>query len=364
MGEWLARYGPPILAWVLFVFRRGSEDRDRRSVRWVFGGLAVSLTALTPAGHVVIRALTGVGEMPRLVGHAGMLFAIWSALRFLSHLNGAEAGFRWLSRWMAAMFAVMCVFFVLAPNLLPASPWALEHYLAYAAAQIPPLVGVIVLFRRYARMVDGPALRTGLWLIVAGTAGAMLYLVNNTVMAASARFGFAYPPGRDVLAATILPAVSQVLVLLGIVLPALAGWVSRFRLYRRLSPLWTVLYRADPAIALDPPGVLALGKLKLRLYRRVIEIRDGLLALQPYRDPGVAVTARERAQQAGLRGTRLEAEVEATVVAAALHARAAGATPVEPEVGVSGGGDLDSDTTFLSDVADAYRRKMSVPAGP
>lgn len=360
MGDWLARYGPPILAWVLFAVRRGSEDRDRRSVRWMFGGLAVSLTALTPAGHVVIRALTGVGELPRLVGHAGMLFALWAGLRFLVHLNGTPAGFRWLSRWIAGMFVVMCVFFVLAPDLMLQSPWAMEHYFAYAAAQFPALVAVIVLCRRYARMVGDPALRTGLWLIVAGTAGAFLYLVNKTVMAASPRFGFGYPLGQDFLVATLLPTVSQVLVLVGVALPALAGWLSRYRLHRRLSPLWTDLYLADPEIALDPPGVLALGNLKLRLYRRVIEIRDGLLALQPYRDPEIAVTARESASLAGLRGKRLEAEVEATVVAAALRARAEGAAPADSAVLVSGGGDLASDTTFLSDVADAYRRKRPV----
>lgn len=358
MGEWLARYGPPILAWILFVFRRGSADRDRRSVRWVFGGLAVSLTALTPAGHVVIRALTGVQELPRLIGHAGMLFALWAALRFLTQLTGMRAGFRRQTWWIAGMFVVMSVCFLLAPDLMLGSPWAMEHYFAYAAAQIPPLVAVMVLCRRYARIVGDPALRTGLWLTVAGIAGAFLYLVSTTVLAASARFSFAYPLGRDFLVATILPTAAQLLVLLGVALPALTGWLSRYRLYRRLSPLWTVLYQADPEIALDPPRALALGNLKLRLYRRVIEIRDGLLALQPYRDPEIAVTARESASRAGLRGKPLEAEVEAMVVAAALRARADGAAPAEPEVFVSGGGDLASDTTFLSDVADAYRRKM------
>ncbi|RSM40007.1 hypothetical protein DMA12_28215 [Amycolatopsis balhimycina DSM 5908] len=358
MGEWLVRYGPPILAWSLFAVRRGGQDRGRRSVRWVFGGLAVSLTALTPAGHAVIKELTGAVDLPRLVGHAGVLFAAWAAQRCLAHLNGTPAGFRRQSWWIAGMFVVMCVFFALTPNLMPQSPWVMEYCFAYAAAQIPAFAGVIVLCLRYARIAGDPALRTGLWLVVAGTAAAMLYLVNKTILAASPRWDFDYPLGREFLVGKILPMVAHVLVLSGVALPAVAGWLSRYRLYRRLSPLWTDLYRADPEIALDPPGAVALGNLKLRLYRRVIEIRDGLLALHPYRDPMVAVAARRGAQRAGLAGRSLEAEVEAAVVAEALLARARGAAPREPAAVVSGGGDLASDTTYLRDVADAYRRKI------
>jgi hypothetical protein len=363
MGEWLIRYGPPILACGLFLVRRGGEDRGRRWVRWVFGGLAVSLMALTPAGHAVIRAMTGAEDLPRLVGHGGMLFAVWAAQRFLAHLNGMRTGSRWQGRWIAGMFVVMCVFFGLTPDLRPQSPWVMEYCFAYAAAQIPAFGAVIVLCLRYARGTGDPVLRTGLRLIGAGTAGAVLYLVNKTILAASPRFGFDYPLGREFAMGKVLPAAAHVLVLLGVALPALAGWLARYLLYRRLSPLWIDLYRADPEIALAPPGVPALGNLKLRLYRRVIEIRDGLLALQPYRDPAIAVAARRKALLAGLQGRRLEADVEAAAVAAALRARAAGVAPVEPPANVSGGSDLDSDTTFLRDVADAYRRKLVAPAG-
>jgi hypothetical protein len=208
-------------------------------------------------------------------------------------------------------------------------------------------------------------LRLGLRLVVAGTAGAVLYLVNKTVLAASPRFGFAYPPGHTVLLGTALPAAAHVLVLLGVALPALTGWLSRYRLHRRLRPLWTALYRADPAIALAPtavPDVFALTGLRMRLYRRVIEIRDGLLALRPYQDPRIAAAAREEAARAGFRGQRLETEIEAAVVAAALRARdGGGAVPNDSPVLVSGGRDLDSDTAFLADVAHAYRRRRRGP---
>ena len=60
----------------------------------------------------------------------------------------------------------------------------------------------------------------------------------------------------------------------------------------------------------------------------------------------------------------MEAEVEAVVVAAALRARADSAPPVETDGLVSGGRDLNSDTTFLSEVADGYRRNCRCPVTP
>ena len=131
------------------------------------------------------------------------------------------------------------------------------------------------------------------------------------------------------MASKLLPTSAYLLVLVGATLPTLLTWLGRYRRYRRLGPLWRDLYRADPAIALDPPAVpdaFAVVRLRLRLYRRVIEIRDGLLALRPYRDPVVAAAARDRATRAGLHGPPCDAAVEAAVIAAALRAKAEGPT--------------------------------------
>ncbi|WP_329059780.1 MAB_1171c family putative transporter [Amycolatopsis sp. NBC_01480] len=350
MPEWLLHYAPTLLAWLLFTTRRGG-DPGRRAVRQVFLGLAVSLTALTPAGHAVIRAVTGAPDLPRLVGHAGMLYAAWSAQRLLAHLNGIRPP-RAQGWWIGGMFAVMCVLFALMPDLKPQSPWVMEYCFAYAAAQIPAFVGVIRLGLRYTRLAS---LRTGLYLAVAGTAAGIGYLVNKTVLAAAPRWGFEYPLGHAFLMSKALPAAAHLLVLVGVTLPGAVAWLGRWLRYRRLRPLWTALYRADPAIALDPRRLVPWG-LRMRLYRRVIEIRDGLLALQPYRDPAVAVAARESGIRDGLRGRRLDAAVEAAAVAAALSARADGVVPGAAESIGPGGEDLDSDTAFLSEVAVAYRR--------
>jgi hypothetical protein len=335
-------------------------------VRRILLGLAISLTALTPAGQAAINGLAGTEYLPRLVAHAGMLLVAWAAQDLLLHLTGERRGpHTW---WIAGMFCVMCVLFALTPDLFPQSPWVFEYVLAYVVAQVPAFANVIRLGLRYAAIADTAALRTALRLVVGGTALGLAYLVNKAVLAASSRFDFTYPLGHTVFVSKLLPTSAYLLVLVGAALPALLSWLGRYHRYRRLGALWRDLYRTDPAIALDPPtvpDVLALGRLRLRLYRRVIEIRDGLLALRPYRDPDVTVAARDRAAKAGLHGRHRDAAVEAAAIAAALRARAAGPPPDSADetaaTAVTGGDDLAGETAFLELVARAYRGLAAKP---
>ena len=357
MGELLRQYVPPALAWVVLLARRPGEDHARRYVRHVLLGLAISLTVLTPAGHAVVNGIAGTKDLPRLIGHAGMLLTAWAGLGLLLHVNGMRR--RWHTWWIVGVFCAMCVCFALTPNIEPASPWVFEYVLAYVLAQLPVFAAIMWLGLRYARLADTAALRVALRMVVAGTAIACVYLVNKAVLSASYRFGFADPFGHTAIAGKVLPTTAYLLVLIGAALPSAVGWLGRYRRYRQLGPLWRALYRADPAIALDPPTVpdlLVFARLRLRLYRRVIEIRDGLLALRPYRDPAVAATARDSASRAGLTGPGHAAAVEAAVVAAALRARAEGRAPRgDDDTAVAGGADLAAETAFLGLVARAYR---------
>ena len=357
MGELTRQYAPPLLAWLLFLVRKPGNDRARRDVRRMLLGLAIALTALTPGGYAIINGLAGTENLPRLIGHAGMLLAAWAGQELLLHVNGLNR--TWHTWWMAGVFCLLCVLFALTPNLLPQSPWVFEYVLAYTIAQLPAYADIIRLCLRYIRIADTTALRTALRMVVTGITLASLYLVNKVVLGAASRMDFDYAWGRTTIPGKLLPTTAYLLVLIGAVLPALLAWLSRHRRYRSLGPLWRALYHADPAIALDPPTVpdaLVLGRVRLRLYRRVIEIRDGLLALRPYRDPAVATAARHRATHAGLHGQRLDAAVEAAVIAAALHARAADHPPrTTSDTTIAGGDDLATETAYLALVARAYR---------
>jgi hypothetical protein len=362
--EDIRQYGPMVLAWALFVSRRRPEDAARRSLRFAVLALAVALTLLSPAVSAAVGQLSGVPGLPRLLGHGSVLAVAWAVQGFLGHLAGTGRPSRGHAWWIGGAFAVMCVVLWHEPGLPDTSPWVVGYWTAYLAGQAPVFSNVIRVGRRHARSATDPVARVGVRLIVLGTATALLYLTNKVIYLAAHQVDVEYAAGGTFFARAVLPAASHVLVLVGAGLPALAGWLRRYRTYQELRPLWRALYRASPAIALDPPTCTVLDTLvprdlHLRLYRRVIEIRDGLLVLQPYRDPAVAADAREDAARAGIRDERLEAVVEAATVAAALRARAGGTAPAAAAapVPITGGRDLDSDTAFLSRVARAYRHR-------
>jgi hypothetical protein len=137
-------------------------------------------------------------------------------------------------------------------------------------------------------------------------------------------------------------------------------WRHTHRAYRRLYPLWATLADAAPQIVLTPPAsrwvdVVDPRNLDFRLYRRVVEIRDGYLALRPYRDRDTVAAARELGAAAGLRDRQLQAVVEAAALAAAVRNKADGGKPPAREVETGadpiGGADITSEYAWLEQVA-------------
>ena len=142
-------------------------------------------------------------------------------------------------------------------------------------------------------------------------------------------------------------------------------------LLREVGPLHSALLGAVPeASAGAACGCAVTGgagdDAGLRLYQRVIEIREAMLALRPWRDPDVA-TAASVAGLAGLAGDELAAKVEAAVLAAAVRARNAG-HPVRRPAGDGGclwvaGPDLRSEADWLVQVSRAFAQ-VPVAGGP
>ena len=126
---------------------------------------------------------------------------------------------------------------------------------------------------------------------------------------------------------------------------------------RQLQPLRSALLRAVPEAG-RPGAVHARLEVSPRLHEQVIEIRDAMLALRPWQDPQVASAAAEAERAAGLDGDELAASVEATVLAAALHAKVAG-RPEHHEADVTWqphmpGPDLRSEAAWLVKVSRAF----------
>jgi hypothetical protein len=345
MGETLRSYGPALLAWGMLLWLRPGPAPGRRLVRLCVLSLAVSQSALTPAALTFTRT-AGLHGIERLVGHLAMLTAAWAGAQILLRLHGYGARARVHTAWAVLAAAAMCLLFALTPDLYPQSPWVMEYSIAYAVALLPEFAVITRLCVRDALTAPDRPMRLGLRLIIAGTGAAACYMISRTVVAISARAPVDYPWGQGFVMGKALPTTAHLLVLTGVIVPAAADWLRRYRRYRRLGPLWLALYRAEPAIALEPPGRLRGGTpfpTRLQLYRRVIEIRDGLLAIRPYLpgdDPAAGAFGDEQREAAG--------------IVAALRAREGDLPLRAARTTAAGGHDLGSDTEYLCRLADTY----------
>lgn len=137
--------------------------------------------------------------------------------------------------------------------------------------------------------------------------------------------------------------------------------VAARRSLRQLYPLWRLVAGAVPHIALarggNAPAAGTLGDAHLRAVRRVVEIRDGMLALAPYGSRGVLADAEHDASAAGLSGDDARATGEAAWLRAAAAAKRAGRPPDAAARAPTGGGrDLEEEIAWLARVATAFRR--------
>jgi hypothetical protein len=116
------------------------------------------------------------------------------------------------------------------------------------------------------------------------------------------------------------------------------------------------------SIALAPPlssltDALSLRDLNIRLYRRVVEIRDGLLTLRQYVDSQVREDTVALGRSAGLHDDELDVVAEAATVAAAMRAKEQGHAMVEGDVvaAAPADSDLTAEAAYLTRLSRAYR---------
>lgn len=357
--------------------------------------LGLAFAFLSPAAEAVESRL--VVNLGRLLANASTLFAAYAIGRMLLHLNypPAEVAARVRSRRIALLGAVgvMAGLFLSTPtgrpgqaptgafgDLVATRPALGVYVLVYCGYLGVALVDLMRLTWRYSRFAGHrPYLRPGLRIVAGGCALGLVYVVEKALAVVWLWASLPGLPNGEVACTTpatpagcafsvTLPAVAVLVIIVGATLPALgpvfsvpARWVRDWRRYRRLGPLWTALHRAVPEIALDsgrsPRGV------RFRLYRRVIEIRDGCLAVRALRDPAVAERAAQDARAAGLTGDRARAVVEAVALAAALEARRNGHRDLGFVDESAPGGDappdpvgLAAEIAWLSKVSAAFAR--------
>jgi hypothetical protein len=325
---------------------------------------------LTIATLAVVKTLA-LAQVPDLLPHLLGVLVGYFLLRFVALLTGAGGG-----RWRLALAAGVMVVLgalaaaaggidteahVLARDLPPA---AVGYWVVLNAYLGTVLVITTVLFWTVARDAPAGPPRHGLRAISAGTALVAAYAAMKTSLIVVHGFGVPVdfpsiePVARGGQALGIMIAVA------GAAVPATRRARSVLAAHRDLvvlRPLWTAMRDAFPEVILFSPrrAVIELAGVDdvfLRLYRRVIEIRDGMLALRPY-------------LRAADREAPDPAVGEALAIAAALRRRAAGEPPGDAEDGWAPvGPEMADEVAWLSRVSRAYRvvrhRPVSGRAAP
>lgn len=392
----LLAYGPTVLAWAAVAYklpvnRRGPQHAARCAHWLTLLCIALALTVLLPPVYHELSHLGGIPNLARLLGNALMLIACWTGQAFLRHLGPSDERVRLLIRrggWtLVCALALMTALFVRAPVEQDAvdftrqhgsTPFVLEYRLVFLVSLSLALVGILRLASRFARATDRPPLSFGLHLVAVGCIVGLAYAAHEGLRTTALRLGLGEPLPASDLITRALVAGAVALTLAGSTIPtwgaragipALYRWASRYRAYRRLYPLWRTLYEANPEIALLPaPSALAdtvtVRDLGFRLYRRIVEIRDGRLALRPYLDPAVAASAQRLCQDAGLSGVEAHTTIEAASLAAALRARAERRPPLAKPVAPApiGGADVRSEVAVLERIAHSYTQSAIVRA--
>lgn len=228
-------------------------------------------------------------------------------------------------------------------------PSVLLYQLALTGYPIGCLVVFMRTLARNAALRPRGTFRAGLYVIVAASAAT----IGWGLFSGLPSFTFAIT-GLDVHG--FLPIsrgiglASMTLWVVGALLTAWDGTLRRVRTWRGIravTPLWKALVAAQPQIELP-----ARHDLEFTLYRRLIEIRDGLLALRTHVPPHL--TSWLHAPVDG--PTRVAAEL-----AAALVMRDAGRSWPQPGGGHDGQApSVEAETAWLGAVSSAFTRSPVV----
>lgn len=354
--------------------------------------LALALTILLPSVAAWIDQVTRSPNLSRLLGNEVVLVAAW-AVQIFVFLNldyrgdGARSRIRFGSWSLVAVLIVMTVLFAHAPvhqestDFWPrygTARFMLEYRLVYLAYLAFAIVNIIRHSWNYAGMADQPSLSVGLRLVAIGGVLGGAYVTHEGLRVTALALGIHNAFLDSDTVTRVFIAGSVALMVAGVTMPAwgnrlhipnLYYWLVRHQMYRQLHPLWHALYETSPRLALAPPrsrlsDALTIRDLEFRLYRRIVEVRDGSLELRPYVDPGVIERARDLSRSADLPEEEAQAVVEAASLAAAPNARKMGRAPHSPAFPfeLHGGTDVSSEGAVLVRVARYFQTSPIVEA--
>lgn len=383
-----------LITWSAFFFKLKDLARDWRNRELQLLCLAIAAFAApfgfaSPAVYVRVDALLGFPNLATLIIYISVAICTSSFLALLVRWSSAESRIRLRHRllvgYAVATIVAMAVLFFLGTVddaehpidfdvYFAETPYISQFLLVYQLLFTVSMIGLIRLCWQYSKIVGKPWLRRGLRVV---TVGAVFGLGYSLPKGISHTWDLVGASPLDVVNTAVAPmsaSLAAALFAIGFTMPAWGvglsrtrAWVSGYRTFRRRYPLWEAVTREFPGIVLDPPPASRKGlakQLDFFLGRQAIEILDGTMRLRPYYDPTITDIVQDLASARGHTQYAIEAVSEATQIAVALRARAAGQeAPVGGKEEPHGpGGRFEDEETWLTEVATAFRASPIVPA--
>lgn len=342
---------------------RAPEDLPLRALAACVVSATLTFTVNLPPLRPLLD-LAGAG-VRSLVVNVGTMAAAYFLLVFFTYARRGPAARRTVRLQavpLAAAIMVAVAAWALAPPAVRADPAdgetphatvfvvAVLGYMAFAHAQ--SLRWSIV----SARATRSPRLRRGL--VIVGVAVCAFLVADATKSLLAVLQATTEPPAAVARGLTVAylsgVGAGALAFVVGVSYAAVVGmavsvplWRAHRRYYRELEPLWAAIDGAFPQLVLGRVpatgwrGRLGWESTHYRFYRRVVEIRDGLVQLSPYYDTSPAEGAAERDEARW-----------AVLIRDALRAKQARDAAVEAEpVLVPGGDDLESDARLLAGIS-------------
>ena len=370
------------LLWGIVVARFPTlwRDAQQRAMWATLFSLAVTRTVAAPGVNAMLGELTSEAEViPHLLG----VVTTFLLLRFVSVITDYDATHPHAMRYQLLLAMSVLAALILLINRVPGgirttateltstaiTPAAATYWVILNGYLGTVLVIATGLFWRTSRLAQAGRLRNGLRTITTGILLVTVYAVLKTGVIVAHSVGVTMPLEQAEPAANALRTIGIFICLVGVAVPASGKAHSAIHAYRSLwalRPLWRVMRRTFPDLILFPRRralleLAGVDEVQLRLYRRVIEIRDGMLTLRDYLPAGALADAeRFVANSEGGRQhpNACPALVEACGIALALQRHRSGAVPTESgDRWADIGGEIADEVAWLSAVSAAFRRK-------
>jgi hypothetical protein len=369
-----------VALWILVAVRIPTlaKDATHRFLWFAAAAVATGVTLEIPTVAQRLDDLPGmVANVSDLVKHALVVVAAGAVHEVVRGLalppNAARQGRTRRALAVGGVLALLVVLFAVAPVhdqalrgftvAAAGEPTLLAYWTVYLLYLGAALVSIAGLTWRSVKTFPADPLRTGMAWMGVGAAIGLAYCAHKTAyLIASTITDGAWPqPETTERVQAALLAGTLLTFVVGVLWPRAVQWpgvrhLVALRAHRRLFPLWQAYYEAEPTIALNTPtepdrvGSTSFRDAEIRLYRRVIEIRDGMLAVRSFAHPRSRELTLREAQNAGSKNPDLVSE--AAWLELARRAKLSGRAPHEDNMpATSGGQDLSSEIRVLTEIA-------------